>query len=254
MLVVVLLQPVFDLVRPDVPEPLVPALAPYFVLFEELLLRGADHRECDADRLRRELDEPGMVVCVKENVVAWEFGRIVKTVAIYGPIPLPIESASIIWPPMLKAQTLVIAELALAVRSGLKNLHGATWWLDNELAASGWWSMPTPVQRKRGRPEDRRKTGLLAMGMREAMFVGARPWLEVAPAIAAASDGEMTPKSASERMKKLRKAAPIPKHWKKTLWCNRTQPLYVNYFEGGLDSLAVRMSTPRLHGVLTPKI
>ncbi|WP_438033712.1 hypothetical protein [Sorangium sp. So ce204] len=228
------------------PADRLPLLLPAHDRFErvlgDLLLMGSTDPDADVEQLLRELDVPGIQACARTYVYEEEFGRFVATVAYFGPVPIDPDLAGRLWPVSGRAQAEAVAEMMRHIQEalvplalmpsgeGLRRLlidTGAGW-----PVAEGY----EPPPRGRGRPSDRVQKSLLVLGVKEGIFRdGARPYVDVAPAIASVYEGKTNQESIVRRMKGVRQEMPIPKEWQDTLLCERVSPLRSGMFSAPAD-------------------
>jgi hypothetical protein len=230
---------VIALIRPADSIPLLsPAAGMFERLLGELLLRDSVDPDADIERLKAELKMPGVRECASFFVYEEEFGRIVATVAYYGPGPVDADVVRTLWPVAGPEQATLVAQMVEVIQRALPvlALSGGGEGLRRLLIdADRGWSVAegyTPPPRKRGRPVDLAQQSVLVLGVREEIFAdGARPYEEVATTIAAVSKTEATKESIYRLMKKAREKAPdVPDGWKSTLLCERIAPLHSDMF------------------------
>lgn len=218
-----------------------PLLQPAYDLFEHLLgtllLRGSTDPDADIERFQQELDTPEIQACATTYVYEHEFGHIVATVAHYGPGPVDADMVGPLWPAADRAEADAVAQMVRHVQAALPVLALAPGGegLRRLLIATGaGWDVAEgyqPPPRSRGRPADPIQKSALVLGVREDIFRGgARPFSEVAAALATVYAGKANQESVYRRMKGVREEMPIPKGWRETLLCERISPLHTDLF------------------------
>ncbi|MDC0749961.1 hypothetical protein [Polyangium mundeleinium] len=241
-MVVLKAEPIITVIALIRPADSVPLLSPAAGIFErllgELLLRGSSDPNTDIERLKAELKMPGVRECASFFVYEEEFGRIVATVAYYGPGPVDADVVKSLWPVAGPEQATLVAQMVEVIQRALPVLalsEGGEGLRRLLIDADRGWSVAagyTPPPRKRGRPADVVQQSVLVLGVREEIFAeGARPYEEVATTIAVVSKTEATKESIYRLMKKAREKVPdVPEGWKDTLLCERISPLHSDMF------------------------
>ncbi|WP_438040242.1 hypothetical protein [Sorangium sp. So ce128] len=228
------------------PADRLPLLLPAHDLFErllgDLLLLGSTDAGADVEQFLRELDVPSIQMCARDYVYQEEFGRLLATTAYCGPDPIDPDLVGRLWPVSGRAQAEAVAEMmrlfqaALIVMAVAPSGEGLRRLL---IRTEAGWPVTdgyAPSPRGRGRPADPVQQSLLVLGVKEGIFRdGARPYVEIVPALATVYEGKTNRDSIVRRMKGIRQEMPIPKEWQETLLCERVSPLRSGMFSAPAD-------------------
>lgn len=213
-------------------------------LLAELLVRGSRNPPKDVWKMLRELHDAATQKCARTTVAAWEYGRIVATMAYAGPgtIDPGDEHLRVLWPPMLPHQRMPVLAMAMLVQNGLmklaKDRSDAGVGLRARLRATGkgWPVEVTGVGS--GRPRNEVHRGAYVMGVRERLFddhAEVLGFVEATRVIASATG--VKERTVRREMKRERSERwSVPETWKTTLLAQRLAPLHADFPIEGLAS------------------
>jgi hypothetical protein len=217
--------------------PLLPACEILEFLLGALLLRGSTNIGADIERFLLELSAPEIQACATTYVYEHELGRIMATVARHGPEPIDVDVVGPLWPAVGQAEVEAVVQMVRHVQVALPALAltpRGDGFRQLLIAANSGWDVARgyqPPPRGRGQPKDTIQKSALVLGVREDLFRdGARPYADVAAALATVYAGKANKASIYRRMKGVREEMPIPDGWRKTLLCERIAPLHTNLF------------------------
>jgi len=200
---------------PGVPPAFIVAYEFFEQLLAQLILDGSTNEMATLTALEHELRHDDILACVRTNIIAYEFGRIVATIA-EAPGEAFID-LSAIWPPSDGRYDRAVRRVVDELKRALTTTPVKP---EKELSKRG-----------RGRPGEVKKRSIIAMAARERIFPKpARDQTQLAPALAAVFAPTMTVESARRRLQMQRRSAPVPRNWFETVWAARVLPLQRSYF------------------------